>query len=372
MSIKTADVVIVGGGVTGVATAYFLGQAGIRSIVIERDSLASHASGFAYGGLSPLGGAGIPGPMYCIARHSFKLHLELAETLPQESGIDFEFRKRQSLSLVFTDEEASRIKDDLKWQARQPGFTAEWVDAESLQLIDDRISRKALGGSLVDGMAEVEPYKFVLALAQTAEKLGAIVRHGSVTGLKTQGGRVSGVTMESGEVSCDSVVLSMGPWAGICSDWLGIPVPVSPLKGQIVRMNAPGPPLDCSIGWAHNYATTKPDGLLWAGTTEEQAGFDESPTIEGRDEIMSAVIKTLPYMEDAQLVQQTACLRPLSTDGILLLGPASGWENVYIATGAGRKGILYGPALGEVMSGLISGESLDLDISPYNVARFLS
>src|SRR5262249_36758090 len=97
------------------------------------------------------------------------------------------------------------------------------------------------------------------------------------------------------------------------SDWIRVPVRGRPLQGQIVRLQAPGPPVVCSVGWGHNYATTKTDGLLWAGTTEEEAGFDEESTPAARDEIGAALMKMLPAMADAQVAQQTACLRPVAS-----------------------------------------------------------
>jgi glycine/D-amino acid oxidase-like deaminating enzyme len=81
MAIPSSDVVIIGGGIVGVSTAYFLAQTGIKSVIVERDSVGSHASGFAYGGLSPLGGAGIPEPMAEVAQEGMRLHLELAYSL---------------------------------------------------------------------------------------------------------------------------------------------------------------------------------------------------------------------------------------------------------------------------------------------------
>ncbi len=106
-----------------------------------------------------------------------------------------------------------------------------------------------------------------------------------------------------------------------------MPIDVRPLKGQILRLQAPGPPVDCSVGWGHNYATTKTDGLLWAGTTEEEAGFDEESTTAARDEIGAALVKMLPAMADAQIAHQTACLRPVASDGLLVLGRVPGLEH---------------------------------------------
>ena len=162
----------------------------------------------------------------------------------------------------------------------------------------------------------------------------------------------------------------MGPWSGETSSWLDLPVRMTPLKGQILRLRAPGPPLEYSIGWEGNYATTKPDGLLWAGTTEEEAGFDETPTAEARDSIMASLLKMVPSMDDAELVQQTACLRPLSSDRLPILGPVPGWDGVYMATGAGRKGIELGPAMGRIIADLIASGAPDIPIDAFDPGRF--
>ena len=364
------EVVIVGGGVAGIGTAYYLGKARVRATVIEKDAIAAHASGFAYGGLGPLSGAGIPGPMAEIAQASFRLHTALSESLPKESGIDFEFRSRLSLSLAFDDVETSALKAAGDWQGRQEEFSTEWLAPSGLHEINPMISSEAVGGCLLHGMTDLEPYKFVLALAQAAEKLGAEVRHGVVTGLKRNGSRVTGVVTSGGVVHCDAAVLAAGPWSGDVADWTGAPMPVHPLKGQILRLNAPPPAVDCSISWSHNYAATKGDGLLWTGTTEEHAGFNEEPTAEARDVIMSSLLKMLPAMEDAELVRQTACLRPVTSDGLLALGRIPGWDGLYVATGAGRKGIMYGPYMGLAVADMILGRETELDLSDFNPGRF--
>lgn len=367
---QNGDVVIVGGGIAGICTAYYLAKAGIRSTVIERDSVGSHASGFAYGGLSPLAGAGIPGPVFALSDLGIRLHRELAKTLPEETGVNTEFRVRPSLSLSFTDEEVSGARSVLDWQQKQEGFTVQWLDADDVHKIEPRVSDQAIGGVYVEGTADVEPYRLVLALAQASEKLGATIRHGNVTGLERSGGGVSAVITETGRIPCDTVVLAIGPWSGGISDWLGTPISVRPLKGQILRLRAPGAPYTCSIGWDANYATTKPDGLLWTGTTEEEVGFNESQTTQARDEIMASLLKMVPSLSEAQLVQQTACLRPVSSDGFPILGPAPGWDGVYVVTGGGRKGILLGPAMAQITSNLIAGSPAGIQIEAFDPGRF--
>ncbi len=370
MNTDDSDVLVIGGGIVGMATAYFLAKAGTAVTVIERDSVGSHASGFAYGGLSPLSGAGIPGPVHELAKEGMRLHSEFGKRLPQETGVITEYRERPTLSLSFTEREVSEAREALAWQQSQEGYTVRWVDGDGAREIEPRVSADVLGAVYTEGSAEVEPYKFVLALTQLAEKEGIQVRNAKVTGLKRDGGRVVGVSTASGEMPCSSVVVAMGPWSGEASAWLGLDIEIMPLKGQILRLRAPGPEVACSVGWAGNYANTKLDGLLWAGTTEEEAGFDENPTTPARDQIMGSLLKMLPSLADAELVHHTACLRPLSVDGLPILGAVPGLEGAFVATGAGRKGIVLGPAMGRATADLVLSGKTDIPIEAFAPDRF--
>src|SRR5882672_12058580 len=367
MTRSSADVVIVGGGIAGMTTAYYLAKAGVASVVVER----GHASGFAYGGLSPLSGFGIPGPQAEIALDGMRLHRELSKSLLEETGIDVDFRMRSSLALAFTQADLQRLRAALPWQQQQPGYAVRWLDGAEARRVEPRIADEALGAMLVEGGGAVEPYRLVLALTRAAERLGVRVRHGRAIGLRRDDGRVTGVILEREVLSCAAAVLALGPWSAEASDWIGVPIDVRPLKGQILRLQAPGPPVECSVGWGHNYATTKTDGLLWAGTTEEEAGFDEESTPAARDEIGAALVKMLPVMADAQIALQTACLRPLASDGLLVLGRVPGLEHVYVATGAGRKGILYGPAMGRAIADLVLGCHTRVALEAFAPGRFV-
>jgi len=288
----------------------------------------------------------------------------------EETGIGTDFRVRPSLALAFTEADTRRLRAALPWQQQQGGYTTRWLDASEARRVEPRISDETIGAVSIEGTADVEPYRLVLALTRAAERLGVTVRHGRVTGLRRERGRVTGVILERDELACSTAVLALGPWSAETSAWIDLPIEVRPLKGQILRLQAPGPPVACSVGWGHNYATTKPDGLLWTGTTEEDAGFDEETTPAARDEIGAALVRMLPAMADAQVVHQTACLRPLASDGLLLLGRAPTIEHVYMATGAGRKGILFGPAMGRAIADLIVTGSAKIALDAFAPGRF--
>jgi glycine oxidase len=368
---KTSDVVVLGGGVVGCAAAYFLAGEGLSVTVIERDSIASHASGFAYGGLTPVMGVYIDDPLVPLSRHADEIHAELAEVLPAETGVDTEYRDKPSLTLATSEAEIPEIRMLYDWLAEHHSADVDWLEGADLLAEEPRISPKIPVGMYTDLSHEVEPYKFTLALATAAEHRGVVFDNTEVTGLRFgDDGGIKGVDTTGESYDTDDVVVAIGPWSAVAGEWAGVKVPISPLKGQILRLAAPGDPLSISLSWKGNYATTKPDGLLWAGTTEEEAGFDENLTTDGRDQIMESLVSVLPYLADARLSRQTACLRPVAPDGLPILGQIGDIPGLWIATGTGRKGILLGPGMGQVISDLIVGKEPLIDVEPLLLDRF--
>ena len=258
----------------------------------------------------------------------------------------------------------------MAWQEREIGTPTRWADLQDVLEIEPRINPAAIGAVVTEGNTNLHPQRLTLALARVAERQGMTIRTATVTGLRRERGQVTAVTLTDGEISASRVVLAAGPWMGLASEWLGVDVPVEPLKGQILRLWAPGPPVPGSISWSSQYATSKPDGLIWTGTTEEEAGFDETTTEEARSEIMSSVTHMLPYTADARVVMQTACLRPVTPDKTLLLGPVPGWEGVYLASGGGRQGIFLGPGIGRVTADLVLEKPLSTPIDGLTLDRF--
>ena len=282
-----SNVCVVGGGIVGLSSAYFLAKTGHSVTVIERDSIGSHASGFAYGSLSPLGEAGQAEdilPELEIARMGMDIHTQFSRELFESTGIKTDHRFRPALDLTFTASEATKAKKQVEWRTDEKGYRVEWLSSEEALQVNPHISKEILGAVYTEGVADVEPYKLLLALTQACELLGVDIVHGDVSGVIRKGTTIT-ITTQSGLRTCDNLVLAMGPWMGKTAEWLGIEVPITPLKGQIVRLNAPNVTVNCSVGWQGNYACTKPDGLLWAGTTEENVGFNDIPTINGRDQI---------------------------------------------------------------------------------------
>ena len=364
------DVVIVGGGIAGVATAYYLSLEGIKVAVVEKDGIAMHASGYAYGGIGHLGKTGSPGINDPVARLSSQLHADLKGTLEVNTGIDIEYRTKPVLTLAFDDAEYALIKKQMTWTRDVLGIPAEAVTTAEAAELEPRINHEAVGAVISPGNTNLNPQRLTLALARAAESQGTEFIYDCVTGLIKDRTNITGVTLANGSISAGSTVLAMGPWTSNTENWLGSKIPIIPLKGQILRLRAHGSPVPASVSWGSEYATSKADGLLWTGSTEEKAGFDELPTEHARNHIFQSVRRMLPYTKSATVAMQTACIRPVTPDGALVLGPVPKWENIYLATGGARQGIMLGPGIGRVTTDLIMHGSSTVDINPLSIRRF--
>ena len=377
MSRDTADVVIVGGGLVGAATAYFLAGEGVDCVVVERDGIASHASGFSYAALGTFDEAGMDGAHFDVASLGMRLHHELAESLLDETGVNVEFRERPSLSLAFDEDEVVAAqspegweRDRRSWEVDTQGHDVQWLTTEEAQQVEPRINPAVLGAVYTEGTSDVNAQRLTLALAMGAEQRGARIVRANVTGLSRDGGRVRGATLDEGEIECDRVVVATGPWSEAASDWLGVPIRMQPWKGQILRLRLPGPPIRTSVGGGDHFASTKPDGLTWVGPTFEDAGIDETTTDWARDEIMAAVTNNLPSLAEGEVVVHTACVRPLSADRKLVLGRVPGLEGAYTATGGGRLGLMLGPAMAKLTADLVAKGTTTVPLDEFDPGRF--
>ena len=369
---QSSEVVIVGGGVAGCATAYYLSLAGVKATIIEREGISSQASGFSAGGLNPLEGSCIPGPLSALAMTSFKLHKELWGTLRRESGIDFQSRIISLTKVAFAEKEVPALQESMSLfeDAREEGFSGEWLHRSEVLKLEPRLSDKLIGGVRLFGNATLSSLLYTQALAEVAQKNGATIVAGNVRGVRLENGRVLSVILADDEIACDRVVLAAGPWSREAEQWLDISLPVDPLKGEILRLELHGPALGGDFNGAGASVYPRADGLVWCGTTEVDEGFNKEPTEAAKEKIWGAAAELMPELAHATLVKHTACLRPLTPDYMPIVGRAPGWENVYLATGAGKKGILLSTGMGKATADLMTEGTTDVPLAGCGPERF--
>ncbi len=368
---KTNDVVIVGGGACGCALARELAARNLRVTVVERDVVAAHASGKSWGGLYPASGAGIPGPVAGPAKRSFELHKQHYDALKDESGIDYQLRPVESITLAKDDSEMSSI-DAEATRLIKAGFRGELLSAAQVLELEPLVTPHIAGGILQGPQLELDSNDYTRALAGSARRLGAKFVTGNAKSVTSSSGRVDGLVLDSGEsISAGSVVLATGPWAGR-SELEGVPrFPIKPVKGEILRLRLPGTEFRHRVGHGGQNVGRKPDGLVWVGTTEWDMGYDDSPSESGRRNILDGAADFIPAIRNGEVAEHTACLRPVTEDGIPIVGPLNDAEGLWALAGAGKKGVLLSLALAEMLADAITGESDAAAIpAPLSPARF--
>ena len=151
---------------------------------------------------------------------------------------------------------------------------------------------------------------------------------------------------------------------------MDISLPVDPLKGEILRLQLDGPPLRSDFHGAGASLYPRADGLTWCGTTEVDEGFNKEPTEAAKQTIWGAAAELLPDLANATLVKHTACLRPVTPDYMPIVGRAPGWDNVFLVTGAGKKGVLLSPGMGKAAADLLAEGATDVLLDGCEPERF--
>ena len=378
---ETSDVAVIGAGVVGCSVAYYLAREGVAVTILERESIGSGASAHATGSLSLLGAEFSAGASFEMARASYAEFPDLAAELESATGMDLLYQRRPSLRLALDDEEVELIKSLMAWQ--QPHVKMRWVDGGEVHAIEPRLSPAIIGAVYEDESAQLDSYRFNLALARGAELKGTGILSREATGLVADGSRIAGVKTASGDIHCGAVVVAAGTWSRAFTPWLGFPVPVRPMKGERLLLNYPGEPLPVLLSSPkRGHMISRLDGLTSVGSTGGRdydqkelfwgEEFDRQPTETARLELLQRAIDVFPDLERAELVQQLAGSRPLSPDSKPIIGPVPGLEGVLLATGHTTKGIHLGPVTGRIIADYICRGSTQVvaDMSEFLPDRF--
>jgi len=365
---EVRHVVVVGGGVAGCATAHYLSAAGVAVTLVEREGLAAGASGWSAGGLNPL--YGVPEGLAAFAMASYREHLRLWPEIERLTGQALGGRIIDMALVASTEAEIAPLQATAAAFAAADGFSARWLNRAELLAHEPRIASHVAGGLLTRGNGVVDSEHFTKLLAAAAQAQGATVRAGTVTGVQHTDQIVTGVVLDDGTIPCDAVVIATGPWSDAATAWLGYSVPVEPLKGEIVRVAPIGPPLAFDVVTPAVSLFSRVDGQVWIGATQEKRGFDREVTTEAHDLLRGAAADLMPSLADATLVQQTACLRPISPDGMPILGAVPGWSGAFLATAAGTKGILLAPAMARAVADLIVTGTTAVPLDGCSPARY--
>lgn len=362
-----SDIVVIGGGIHGCATALRLAQAGARVTVLERSVPGAEASSAAGGILSPGVEAQHGGPLLALAQESMRRWPGFAAELSSATGIDLAYRTHGTLRIVFGETEAEAWRADLP-RLVALGVAAEWLDGPALRALEPALAAGARGGFLFRDEACLDPKPLLRALAAAAAGAGVRFLTGPVRRIAFEDGRVAGVDHVSGRLAAGSVLLAAGAWAGLV-EGSGLPVgAVRPVRGQMVVLEARPELISRVVFSPKGYLVPRPDGRILCGSTMEEAGYEKVVTASGMLTILGMALETAPELAAAPYLESWSNFRPATVDGLPILGPAE-IPGLFYSTGHHRHGILLAPASADLVAATLLGATPALDLTPYAAAR---
>jgi glycine/D-amino acid oxidase-like deaminating enzyme len=391
------EVIVIGAGVIGCSIAYHLGRRGISACIVERESIATRASGkawamftyppaiLAYERIYAESAGGGEGDSIDISasapgesvEHWLHLHAasydrmpELALELAERGGVDIEYCETPSTNLVTQREvdEAGGPEQLLRPFREAGGFECDWIDADALRAGFPSLNPDYVGG-ITEPAGQVEPYRFTLSLAQAAESLGAEIVQGEVVGFETRQDRITGVRLASGgELHADAFVLAMGPWTGLGTALLGCEVGCRAFLTQCLRARLPGKLPLHTLAAGDSWILPKKNGeviLAKYGPDDfiARPDFDASLIDDVQLETLEGVAEILPALEDAEILEYRGdllAMAPTPPYQKPVMGRLPGWQNGYIASRFGGDGVCQSPAAGELMAELIETGEIPL------------
>lgn len=368
---KTANTIIIGGGVMGASTAYHLAARGVKDILLieKEEFFGTGATGRCAGGV----------------RYQFStevnIRLSLA-SLPMLERFDDEFdqvidyHQVGYLMLLTNESDLQTFHRNVELQ-HSLGVMTEWLDnAEIRRRVPALNADDVIAATNCPKDGIVDPNGVVMGYMRSAQRLGVkALTEVTVTGINIQNGKISGVQTTAGTVSTPIVVNASGPWAGVIGQMAGVPVPITPLRRQWLT-TTPLPDLPPDFPFVIDFAQSlyfHPEGeglLTGMSNPDEEPGFNQNVDLDWELIHMDAAIKRLPLLEKAGLASRLAGLYENTPDAHPIYG-ATPVEGFYIVSGFSGHGFMHGPISGVLMAEIIlDGKASTVDVSMLDLARF--
>ncbi|HEY3080561.1 MAG TPA: glycine oxidase ThiO [Chloroflexota bacterium] len=362
------ETLVVGGGIIGLSIARELRSAGCSVVLLERDRPGREASWASAG----IVGARAPWAHSATGRLqtlSAELWPRLAQELRDETGMDVEYRETGALYPALSDDQAERLRFEAA-AARRAGLAFEFVEGAALRNEEPALGPAVVAAQLGPG-GNVENRRAVRALELACRRAGVEIRSGApVAEVTSRGGKATGVrTLDGEQHHAEAVVLAAGGWSG---EVRGVdpPVPVVPQRGQILALGRGDVHLRRTVlKEADPYLVPRADGRIVVGATRELVGYDRRLTAGGVAWLLASAIELVPAFAGAEIAEMWTGFRPLSADGLPILGP-SAIEGLFYATGHGPSGVGPAPGTARLLAALVLGREPPIPPEPFSPLRF--
>jgi glycine oxidase len=371
------DILVLGGGLSGLVTAWRAAQRGLRVTVADPEP-GGGAARVAAGMLAAVTELH-HGEETLLALNlaSARRYPDFVRELEEASGLTTAHRACGALSVAFDADDRAHLRELHALQQRC-GLDTQWLTGRECRRLEPMLAPSARAGVLVDGDHQVDPRRLATALLTASTGAGVALHRASAVRLTLAGGRATGAVLDDGaEISAERTVLATGSWSGHLD---GVPdgvlPPVRPVKGQVLRLRVPpayAPFLSrtvrATVRGTPVYLVPREDGELVVGATSEELGWDTTVTAGGVYELLRDAHLLVPGITELPLTESSAGLRPVSRDNAPLLGPTE-LPGLHVATGHGRNGVLLTPVTGDAMAEALATGELPEEARPFTPRRF--
>ncbi|MFJ2258424.1 glycine oxidase ThiO [Streptomyces sp. NPDC087844] len=380
----TSDVLVVGGGIIGLVTAWRAARHGLTTALVDPEpggGAAQVAAGMLaavtelhYGEETLLG-------LNLASAHRYP---DFVAELTEATGQDLGYRRCGTLTVALDADDRAHLRELHALQSRS-GLESEWLSGRECRRLEPMLAPGVRGGLRVDGDHQIDPRRLAAALVTACERAGVVFHRTWAERLTVVRDRAAGVVTTGGtELSAGQVVLAAGSLSGRLA---GVPEdvlpPVRPVKGQVLRLamperasalrgrNAPflSRTVRAMVRGSHVYLVPRESGELVVGATSEELGWDTTVTAGGVYELLRDAHELVPGITELPLTETRAGLRPGSPDNAPLLGPTE-LPGLLLATGHHRNGVLLTPVTGDALAHALTTGELPEEARPFTPRRF--
>lgn len=384
------DAIIIGSGIIGLSTGYYLSKSGKKVLVLEKKDIGNGASGSCDDAI--LLQSKKPGIVLEMALES----LDMYRGLSGELGTDLEFTNPGAMILIETEDDL-RVMEDFVIEQRKCGLDVKIVDKAQVKKRQPHVSEGVIASTYSAIDAQVNPLRVMFAFAGRGKELGMqIKKSAEVVSIERNGSGDWTIATAGGErYVAETVINAAGTWAPHIGKMVGLDIPIKPKRGQIA-VTEQVPPLGETNVWSADYIVSKlnpgkarkrekrledlgvgfsftrtAEGNCFIGSTREYVGYNKNTTFEALQIMVSQASRFFPVMNNVSIIRSFAGLRPACRDGKPIIGETSSVPGFFIAAGHEGDGIALAPVTGKTICNLVLGRRNSLDIQELNFDRFL-
>lgn len=359
-----AEVLIVGGGVIGLTSAYFLAKEGLSVQLLDQSDLGQEASWAGAGILTPGDFAQAATPFDCLRSWSCQEYPRLSRELLDATGIDNGYWRCGGLEFT----EPTQGLPEEEWHGR--GATAELISPHGLPAWEPELACNLGGARFFPDMAQVRNPRHLKALIAAAANRGVHFEPGvRLERFMVSKGLIQGLETNRGPRHANHYVLAIGAWTDRLTSQLGWRPGIKPIRGQIALVRPRVSLVKRILLWGNRYLVPRGDGPMLIGSTEEDVGFIKENTPGAIAELLKMAIRLLPGLADAPIERSWSGLRPGSPDGLPFIGKLPSFGNLVVAAGHFRAGIQLAPATARLVTDLILNRNSSLPMGAFALMR---